>query len=479
MKPVIVSHLDYRRFLDGIGDQYRINWTSKPPAIREIFLRFSELDLSAVDRIMQDQYSNRGAEPRPPSCMLRSLLLMIVMNVVSITHWVEYLHTSQFFAILSGFQPWDIPGVGTFYDFINRLWNLTTPNFSPHVKPPVRKKVKKPKGKGQKAASIEMESVAELIVRLSQATFSVDKEAYGLLFQIFRSCFLDESIRRGKVNPSKLRIAGDGTPVVTAARFRSHHTCDCWKKGIFDCDCNRYFPQPDCSVGWDSSRDCWYFGYNLYLLTDADSELPLFPLFHEASKHDSHGFCEAFFRFRALASDLKPASLLLDSAHDSMAMYKLCKKDSITPFIDLNLGNTRKTSDYHGVTIGPDGVPVCAAGLKMKTNGNDLQRQYAKFRCPLNSNGLCSCESPCSSAKFGRTCSIPMETNIRLYTVPPRGSDEWRLMYNMRTSSERCNKRIKLDYLLEPGKHHSTKFWYVRLYLIIMLIHMISWDLPD
>lgn len=91
MKPVINSHLDYRRFLNGIGGMYRINWRSKPPAIREIYLRFRELDLSAVDRIMQDQYSSRGAEPRPPSCMLRSLLLMIVMNVVSVTHWFETL----------------------------------------------------------------------------------------------------------------------------------------------------------------------------------------------------------------------------------------------------------------------------------------------------------------------------------------------------------------------------------------------------
>ncbi len=33
--------------------------------------------------------------------------------------------------------------------------------------------------------------------------------------------------------------------------------------------------------------------------------------------------------------------------------------------------------------------------------------------------------------------------------------------------------------LLEAGKHHSTKFWYVRLYLIMMLIHMTSWDLQE
>ena len=479
MKPVIVSHLDYRRFLNGVGGMYRINWRSKPLAIREIYIRFRELDLSAVDRIMQDQYSNRGPESRQPSCMLRSLLLMIVMNVASISRWVETLHTSQFFAILSGFQPWDIPGVGTFYDFIDRLWNLATPNFSSHIKPPVKQKVKKPKGKGQKAASIEKESVAELIERLSQVTFHADEEAYGLLFTIFRTCFLDESIRHGMVNPARLNITGDGTPVVTAARFRSHHTCDCWKTGNFNCDCNRYFPQPDCSWGWDSSRDCWYFGYDLYILTDADSDLPIFPLYHAASKHDSHGFCEAFFRFRALAPDLKPASLLLDSAHDSMAMYMLCKNESIVPFIDLNLGNTKKTEDYHGIMLGPDGVPICSAGLKMKSNGNDLRRQYAKFRCPLNKYGVCSCAHPCSESKFGRTCSIPMETNIRLYTAPPRESNEWKLMYNKRTSSERCNKRIKLDYLLEAGKHHSTKFWYVRLYLIMMLIHMTSWDLSE
>ena len=58
MKPVIVSHPDYRRFLSGVGGMYRINWRSYPPAVREIYIRFRELDLSAVDRIMQDQYQH-------------------------------------------------------------------------------------------------------------------------------------------------------------------------------------------------------------------------------------------------------------------------------------------------------------------------------------------------------------------------------------------------------------------------------------
>lgn len=120
----------------------------------------------------------------------------------------------RFFAVLSGFQPWDIPGVGTFYDFIDRLWNYATPNFSPHCKPPVKKKVKKPKEKG----AVSAPTIPVTAGRMAISTATV----------------IDTS-------------------------------------------------QPDCSVGWDSSRECWYFGYDLYLLTDADSELPLFPLYHAAS----------------------------------------------------------------------------------------------------------------------------------------------------------------------------------------------------
>lgn len=479
MKPVPESHLDYRGSLTRRMQRYWISWKSQPAPVREIFIRFRNLDLSLVDQLMACKYSSLGVHPRQPSCMLRSLLLMIATKSTSIPSWVTTLHTSPFYAILSGFDPKDLPGVGTFYDFMSRLWNLNSGNFNPHKQPPKIKKVKKPKVKGQKADSIESVSVADLISSLSSVSFSTDQEAYGLLFQIFRTCFLDESIRQGKIHPDNLHIAGDGTPVVTAARFRAHHTCDCWKKGIFNCSCDRFYPQPDCDIGWDSSREKWYFGYDLYLLTDSEHGLPLFPLLNPASKHDSHGFCESFFRFRSLAPDLKPASLLLDSAHDSLAMYKLCKSLSIVPYIDLNLGNSKKTSDYHGVSIGPDGIPICSAGLKMKSNGNDLSRLYVKFRCPRFSNGVCSCDHPCSEAKFGRTCSIPMASNIRLYTSPPRDSDDWVSMYNKRSSSERCNKQIKIDLLLEVCKHRSSKLWYARLYLILMIQHLMQWNLPD
>ena len=479
MKPAIIPHATHKRVLRARLDTLFPDKSTIPKEIAPIYRKFRDLDLSAVDCIMKPHYSTVGPKPWSPSILLRALLVMIAYKCTTITRWVTQLRITPILAIICGFDPTHVPGVGTFYDFMSRLWDLPTDNYSEHVKQPQKKKLKKPKAKGQKADSVESETVAELIARLTQKSFRIEDEAYYTLYKIFRTCFLDRSIASGVVNPETLRLAGDGTPVVTAARFRSHRTCDCWKRGVRDCSCNRFFPQPDCNIGWDSSREAWYFGYDMYVLTDSECDLPLFAVLHPASKHDSHGFCEAFFRHISFSPDLTPRQLLLDSAHDAMAIYDFCKKQHIQPFIDINPGNTKKTHDFHGVTLGPDGIPICSAGFKMKSNGNDLKRQYAKFICPKMSKNACSCDTPCSTAKYGRTCSIPLKSNIRLYNCPPRDSSEWKETYNSRTSSERCNKRMKLDYLLEDAHHRSTKLWYVRSFLIMMLLHLDSWSFSE
>ena len=91
----------------------------------------------------------------------------------------------------------------------------------------------------------------------------------------------------------------------------------------------------------------------------------------------------------------------------------------------------------------------------------------------------CTCDNPCSDAKHGRTVHLVMNDNPRLFNNPPRSSKEWKLEYNARTSAERSNKREKLDFKLEDGRHRSTKMWYCRLYHILMLQHLDTWDLPS
>ena len=43
---------------------------------------------------------------------------------------------------------------------------------------------------------------------------------------------------------------------------------------------------------------------------------------------------------------------------------------------------------------------------------------------------------------------------------------------------ERSNKREKIDYKLEDGRHRSSKMWYCRLYAIMMLQHLDAWEMP-
>ena len=101
----------------------------------DIIERFWNLDLSFTDTFMADKYSKFGPAPRTPSCMQRSYLLSIDFKVTSLTEWAAQLKMNPLYAILSGFEVGNTPGVGTFYDFLNRLWNSDDDHMSPHIHP--------------------------------------------------------------------------------------------------------------------------------------------------------------------------------------------------------------------------------------------------------------------------------------------------------------------------------------------------------
>ena len=88
------------------------------------------------------------------------------------------------FAILSGFQVGDTPGVGTFYDFMKRLWDSDDPHMTSHIHP-LKAKVKKPDAKGEKAASVEKVTVAELLPQLEKTAFPLNDQPYASLFKIY------------------------------------------------------------------------------------------------------------------------------------------------------------------------------------------------------------------------------------------------------------------------------------------------------
>lgn len=477
------GHTAYQNFVTENLRKYYPNPNALARSTWDIIERFWNLDLSYTDELLADKYSKFGPAPRTPSYMQRSYLLSIDFKVSSLTQWAAQLKINPLYAILSGFEFGNTPGVGTFYDFLNRLWDSDSNNLSPHKHPLKVKKVKKPKQKGTKADSIEKLTVAELLPQLESTEFKPHDQPYASLFEIYKREFLDVSVSKELIHKDSLAIAGDGTPVVTSHRERKKRICKCKENGITDCNCDRYFSQPDCDIGWDSSRDCFYHGYDLYMLVDSESDLPIFPHYSCASRHDSHGFLHAFFRMKSFLPDFKVSKLLLDSAHDAMPYYEYCKRENITPFIDLNSKCGRPPVYKDDLTIDTDGVPICKAGCRMRRDGVEKAKGRSKFKCPkmnrIDGCLTCTCENPCSDAKYGRTVHLVMQDNLRLFNAPPRSSKEWKTEYNARTSAERSNKREKIDFQLESGRHRSTKMWYCRLYHIMMLQHLDAWDMPS
>ncbi|MBQ9303854.1 hypothetical protein [Butyrivibrio sp.] len=476
-KPInLGGHAAYQAKMISLLKQYYPDaFTRFGPSLWAVIGKFYSMDLSKIDAIMYDRYSLFGPVPRLPSDMIRSMMVSLVMHKTSYTTWSEELKTNHLAAILSGFHPDDTPGVGTFYDFCDRLWISDKENISNHAHPPKMKKVEKPKNPDDKAEPVEDISVESLIATLESTPLSTDQQPYSMLFRIFDEVFLQRSVRLGLIDLDNLVLSGDGTEVVTSARHRYRKLCKCKDR---NCSCNRWYSQPDTDCGYDSSRHKFYYGYDLYMMTAAnsDNDLPVFPLLNRASMHDSFGLCYTYHAMKAFLKEANISELLLDSAHDVMAIYQFCQKNSISAIIDLNERNGVNFKYKDTYSIGKDGIPICQAGLKMIRDGYEKSRMRYKFRCAnaYHCDGI-HCEYKCSDSPYGLVVHVATKDNPRIFTVPARDSKEWKIEYNKRTSSERCNKREKVDYLLENGRHHSTKMWYCRLYCIMMCQHLDAW----
>ena len=480
MKPVVIPHKQYQRFvLEQLPRYYTDSLLvlrhSDWPAIAKLWMT----DLSRIASLVNDSYSDKGRKPRDPIALFRSFLLFLLTNPsIGLTAWVEELHRVPLYAILSGFEPGDIPGIGTFYDLFPRLWNADTKHLKPKRQPKKKKKPKRGNKKGEKAPTATPARVRRLIKRLMQQDHSASTLPTDLLFEFFQTQIASVSAELGLLGDlTALNVAGDGTPLVTAAFPRSKATCHCFRDGHRNCGHSRIFSQPDCDTGWDSSRERYFAGHHLYVLSASDSphDLPLYAKLQPASRHDSVSLVISSFEWQQRWTLGPIKRMLLDAAHDAQAIYEMLDEQGIEPFIDLNPRKKQHDTTKTDIPLSAQGVPTCPAGHPMKPNGYEKAHDRQKWRCPRASSTHNSCEQPCSHAKYGRTFHTYPKGNLRLHPRVLRDSTEWKLIYKRRTSVERSNKRQKIDYRLEAGRHRSRMMWYIRLYGIMICQHIDAW----
>ena len=132
MKPSFIPHADYQAFV-----LHNCIPTFRPGVVlihKDWPLARETLDdrFFCHHNFACDEYSDRGPEPRDPASLFRSYLILLMTNPeMGLTEWVNELQRTPIYAILSGFDLDNLPGVGTFYDFFNRLWPAVDKNLRP------------------------------------------------------------------------------------------------------------------------------------------------------------------------------------------------------------------------------------------------------------------------------------------------------------------------------------------------------------
>jgi hypothetical protein len=437
--------------------------------------------------------------------MLRCCLAMTECGITSFDVWVPMMRDDPFYALISGFDPQNIPGVGTFYDFQDRLLQRTpqprTTRCHPHRRRDQRDKADHHKDKNDlrphqdiinrladriSARDLSLPSLAALLE--GSGDFAALPPYEHILQPLFFSCFVAHSAQLGLIDLEHLYVAGDGSKLPTRANPHGKKLCNCdnrRKKPHERCDCPRAYRDPLALWGWDNYRQCWVYGHSIYELTSYSfrhrCQLPLVISMADCNRHDGvHGLVSLYRARETCGFPIQVASL--DTAHDALGLFRLATSRWQTALVvPLNERNSDNLQ-YAGPLRLEEGVPICPADLPMKRWGFCPDRLRIKWRCPLaaakKTPPLASCPhfaNGCSYSLYGRVIYTYPEENYRLHTLIPRNGDLWQCHQDARSCAERSVKRKKYDFHLLQTRTAGRDRWFFRVMLAAMCQHIDAW----
>jgi len=491
------------------------------------------INLDSAQPYLKSLYSPnpRGRKPYDPICMLRSLLMMILMRYTSITLWAKALRQQPRLAVLCGFasssrEPVKTPSAGAFYQFIDRLEDGGYQKPCDHyIKPSRLRKIKilrnlkdeKAQRKAQKESDMaEYDSATKKLKEQLKAKEEQPRpdDLLKRLEDIFIQCAVIPSAQRGLLGDTEsLDICGDGSPLPTGASSYGKPVCNCRDQGIYNCDCDRYYTDATADWGYDSYRDCYYFGHTYYqhVVSSKGHDLPLHVSVSRASETD---FTLSMKDMDRLKKGLKEHGLdwgighgIYDAGHDAVGNYEYLMEHGVKPVIALNprsgthpaptpvialnpRSGTHPAPTGNAKVVNEKGVPLCPGGKPMRRHGYSSTKHRIYYNCPAkrpNGSGewiyhreKCPLGVLCDpDTKMGPVVYVKTTDDLRLYPPVSKTSPEYKKLMNLRSGCERSNAQKKEVYGLGSRPCRSDTHFLVRLYLISIIEHAKAWLAED
>jgi hypothetical protein len=447
-----LPHADYQQ---QTADELSLIAKINPCALMEYESSISKLYILNLDQLrplIAPLYSTTGRPSVNQPEIFRSLVLMNDLGF-ALDKWVKKLSKNRVLQFACGFFSGKLPGIASYYDFINRIIKLEE---NPRVKP----KKRKPKKKyGKNKMPHKRNGIVQKLVDRILKGRRFNNRPERLLQEIFAKVCVQPSIDLGLV-PNTVSISGDGTCIKTGASPCGRKTCECVD---FFCDCPRRFSDPNATWGWDSHNERYFYGYTGYFISTYNRteklDLPLYLRIVDAKRHDSISAVVALAEFRDIYPNLSVDTFISDSASDNYATYQLLNEWDINAVIALNKTNTGNKK-FKDCVVNNVGVPICPGGHEMVRDGFcGKDRCRIKWRCPLalGKCDVCKACLDCSDSAYGRVVYTKPDWDLRLFSRIPRGSVQWKSKMKERTAAERVNNRILHHYGLENSKVRGKK----------------------
>ena len=473
------SHKEYTQFVNKHLQAVQI-----PKAHEKVVMKLKLIDLTPLRLLFLPMYCTYNGRPGyAPEDLMRTFIAMVLCGIHSPDTWVkDYLQDKHgFYAIISGFLPGGVPSVGCLYDFMSRILKLPEFCREKHMKPKkkrlTRSQKKRLKDDKHKISKRHIRIISKLADRFQRI---YDNETYiphaeKIINEILELCCINESQSRKLIDKKHLNVSADGTKLKVHSNRYGKKICECSSSSGESCDCPRFFNSTDASLGYDSYRETYIYGYNFYQVNswsfDNKSELPIYLMMATGSRHDSVPGMFAMHRC---------------TQADAIGFYRISHDIWDTkPFIPLNNRNEGNMKNLPMSGMTHDGIPICQSGYQMHYCAYDKNdRDRLKWRCPIkackkNESLECDFMDVCSPSEYGRVVYTHPKSNVRLYPPVSRESEQWKKTYNHRTSAERVFKREKNDFQLSSFRTRSKERYLFYSLLTAIAVHIDTWVSQD
>jgi hypothetical protein len=505
-KELILLHCQYLKHLQEHLSRFASDgefWKSLNFHSKELTI-LVDINLDPVIGLLDNLYCPTvRREHRDPVELLRSLMLMTLIKEPSITEWVSKTNGTSIYAIMAGFDPADVPGVGTYYDFMKRMIDgpyhrLATDevrrsvfNAGKHIR-----NLKEEKDVGKDELNPNQTLSAKVAKQLmAHSDQPRPNDFIKILDDLLMRAGIEPTIESGLLgNLQGLAVSGDGSIMQTAASGNGKPTCTCRSQGVYRCDHNRQYTTPTAQWCYDHHHDRYVFGDRYYLMVvhQNSHDLPLMISMPGGNESDYTLSLKTLDRMGKCIvenhKDMRITIFIGDGHHDSYAHYDYLKHKGIVPIIPL-CANSEKLYPHaledEGIRSDTDGTPLCPAGVRMRHHLYNKDRQTHVYCCPVKRNTHregksvyvtrleeCPRKQDCApESSLGPIVNVKSEKDPRLFPPIPRSTQRFKDLMKMRSATERGNSVID-SYGIE-GSSRNPDYGLIRLNLVGIVHHAV------